>query len=246
MELLSTFAGTRRSRRRQAVWSMVRWSLLAACLLGGALASYRVGVSQSRTEIARLGGDIDRLQELNRLMSERAARAEQQAEAAITRHAQLQQVYRSEVPRGELRELVDLIAERLRSGVPASRLRFLLREATVERKCDKEVETRRVPVHTPVSTGLVGTVGVANDRITISGEGAAARNADGASEAWFDPAQPVTLRFLKIDGDVSTIEGKLPLTHALVLQQTEYLFSIKASEKQQGQIDITTQRCAFP
>jgi hypothetical protein len=246
MELLSTFAGTRRSRRRQAAWSMVRWSLLAVCLLGGAVASYRVGVSQSRTEISRLSGDIDRLQELNRLMSERAARAEQQAEAAITRYAQLQRVYRSEVPSGELRELLDLAAERLKSGVPAARLRFLLRAATAERRCDRETETKRVPIHTPVNTGPVGTVGVANDRITVSGEGMAARNADGAPEAWFDPAQPVTLRFLKIDGDVSTIEGKLPLTHALVLQQAEYLFSIKASEKQPGQIDIITQRCAYP
>jgi hypothetical protein len=246
MELLSTFAGTRRSRRRQAVWSAVKWVVLAACVLGGALASYRVGVSQSRTEIARLEGDLATMHELNRLMSERVAKAEQQAEAAITRHAQLRQIYRNEVPTGELRELVDLIAARLRAGVPAARLRFLLREATVERRCEKEIEAKRVPVHTPISTGPVTTVGFADNRITISGEGASARTADGTPEGWFDPAQPVTLRFLEIDGDVGTVEGHLPLAHALVLGNNEFLFAIKASDKQQGQIDVTMQRCAFP
>jgi hypothetical protein len=246
MEILSTFAGTRRSRRRQAFWSVVRWSVLAICAIGGSLASYGVGVSKSRIEIARLEGDLATMHELNRVMSERVARAEQQAEGAITRFAQLQQTYHSEVPRGELRELVDLIALRLRQGVPGVRLRFLLQHATAERRCDKEVEAKRVPVHTPASTGAVTTVGFADNRITVSGEGLAARTPDGKAEPFFDPAQPLTLRFLEIDGDVGTIEGLLPLTHALVLGNNEYLFAIKASDKQQGQVDVTVQRCAFP
>ncbi|MEK0085429.1 hypothetical protein [Benzoatithermus flavus] len=246
MEILSTFAGTRRSRRQQAFWRAIRWGMLALCIVGGSFGSYRVGVSKSRAEVERLEHDLSAMRELNRQMSERIARAEQQAEGAITRYAQLQQTYRNEVPRGELRQLVDLIDQRLRQGVPAARLRFVLQQATTERRCDKEVETKRVPVHTPTSTGAVSTVGFAENRITVSGEGSPARTAEGKPEPFFDPGQPVTLRFLEIDGDVGTIEGTLPLTHAVVLGSNEYLFAIKASDKQQGQIDVTVQRCAFP
>lgn len=246
MEILSTFAGTRRSRRRQAFWRVVLWGALALLAIGGSLASYRVGVSKSQAEAQRLERDLAAMHELNRQMSERIARAEQQAEGAITRYAQLQRTYQSEVPRGDLRELVDLIDQRLRQGVPPARLRFLLQHATAERRCDKEVETKRVPVHTPTNTAAVSTVGFAENRITVSGEGSTARTADGKPEPFFDPAQPVTLRFLEIDGDVGTIEGTLPLAHSLVLGSSEYLFAIKPSDKQPGQIDVTVQRCAFP
>jgi hypothetical protein len=246
MELLSTFAGTRRSRRRQTFRSFVLWGALALLAIGGCVGSYRVGVAKSRAEVRRLERDLAAMHELNRQMSERIARAEQQAEGAITRFAQLQRTYQSEVPRGEPRELLELIDRRLQQGVPAARLRFLLEHASAERRCDKEVETKRLVVHTPTNTAAVSTVGFADNKITVSGEGSTARTAEGQPEPFFDPAQPVTLRFLEIDGDVGTIEGTLPLAHSLVTGGSEYLFAIKPSDKLPGQIDVTVQRCAFP
>jgi hypothetical protein len=213
----SSFGGTRRNRRRRAAGVAARWTMLAAALLGGALASYRVGVSQGRVELERLQADLAAMREVNRAANERAAQAEQQAEAAVARHARLQQAYRSQLPTGELRELVSLVSERLDAGVPASRLGFVLRAATVERRCDQGLDAKRVVVHTPASAGAIGAVTFAGDRITVTGEGAAARAADGTPESRFDPAQPVALRFLEIDGDVGTARGVLPLAHAVVL-----------------------------
>lgn len=224
----------------------MRWLALLLLALGGAAISYRVGVSQSRVEVDRLEADLADVHELNRMMSERAAKAEQQAEAAITRFAQLQQVYRSEVPRGELRTLLDLLGERLKAGVPAERLAFLLREARVERRCDKAIETQRVVVHTPINTTPVNSVAFASNRVTITSEGQSARKPDGTAEPFFDPAQPVVLRFLEIDGDVTTTEGRLPLTHALVVGSEEYFFTIRPTDRQPGTIDITMQRCEYP
>lgn len=246
MGLLRTFGNTRRSRQRQAVWGVVRWIVLAVLIVGGAAISYGVGVAQSRIEVVRLETDLANMHELNRMMSERVAKAEQQAEAAITRFAQLQQVYRSEVPTGEVRRLLELVEERLKAGISADRLAFLLREARVERNCEKGVETQRVLVHTPINTTPVNSVAFANNRVTITSEGLAARAPNGGPETWFDPAKPVVLRFLKIDGDVTTTEGMLPLSHALVLGNEEYFFSARPTDKQPGYIDITMQRCAYP
>ena len=246
MGLLTTFSDTRRSRRRQALWSVVQWLIFGLLLAGAAAISYSVGVAQNRAEVARLETDLSDMHELNRMMSERAAKAEQQAEAAITRFAQLQQVYRAEVPSGEVRTRLELVEERLKAGVPAERLAFLLREARVERSCEKATETQRVLVHTPINTTPVNSVAFANNRVTITSEGLAARAPGGGPETWFDPAKPVVLRFLEIDGDVTTKEGSLPLTHALVLGNEEYFFSIRPTDRQPGYVDITMQRCAYP
>lgn len=245
MSLLSTYGDTRRHRRRQTFWSVAKWTAVAGLLVAAALVSYAVGVSQARTEIVRLELDLGTMRELNRLMSERVARAEQQAEAAITRFANLQQVHRATTPRGELRDLLDLVEQRLRDGIPAGRLAFLLREARPERRCDKATETQRLAVHTPTNTAPLSSIGFAGSRISVTAEGVAARNLEGGAETWFDPSQPVVLRFLEINGDVSSIEGQLPLSHALVMGDDEYLFAMRASDRQ-GQIDVTMQRCDYP
>ena len=88
----------------------------------------------------------------SRLMSERVASAEQQAEAAITRAAQLQQLQRSRTPSAELQRLMEVASAWLAAGMPADRLEFVLRQASLERACAKEIDTRRVVIHTLVST----------------------------------------------------------------------------------------------
>src|SRR5687768_9154276 len=121
MQKISSVPRTRRARRRQAAGGTLLWVGLGTLAAVAALASYRVGLSQGTVEIARLKADLVAQHELNRLAGERAAAAEQQAEAAIARHAQLLVRQRSEAPGPELRRLSELAAERLRAGVPASR-----------------------------------------------------------------------------------------------------------------------------
>jgi hypothetical protein len=217
-----------------------------AGLLAGAFASHQVGLSQGRTEVARLQADLARSQEFSRRLGERVAMAEQQAEAAITRYAQLQQAQQSRAPSAEVRQLGELVAERLRAGVPAARLTFLLAQAKPEQACAKEIETRRVVIHAAGSTGQVDSVGFAGNRILVTSERRAAPAATAAVQSNDDAARPIALRFLAIDGEVSTAAGSLPLTHAVVQGDTEFRFAVKPSENQPDAIEISAQRCAFP
>jgi hypothetical protein len=89
----------------------------------------------------------------------------------------------------------------------------------------------------------------ADGRVMVSAEGARASVSDTSAgsepEPGFDLERPVTLRFLDIDGDVGSVTGRLPLTHALAQAQEEFLFAIRASERP-GQIEVTSQRCSLP
>lgn len=245
MHLLTTFGETRRSRRRQTWLGTARLAAILLVLGAGALASYEVGSSQRRIEVARLEADLAGLQELNRLLTERAAAAEQRAEAAIMKSARLQQAYNAEVPRGEARALIDLLEKRLRDGLPPERIAFLLREARIERACEQQTDSKRLPVHTSAAVVPPVSVTFAKDKIIVTAEGAPSRNPDGTTTAAFDPAQPVLLRFLRIGRDVAKVEGRLPLAHAMVLGDKEYLFAIKAAP-QAGQIEVAAQACAYP
>jgi len=243
-QLLTTFGETRRSRRRQALLGTARLVAVALAIAGGALASYQIGRSQSGIERARFESDLSALQELNRLLSERAASAEQRAEAAITRAARLQRSYDADVPQGQTRELLDLLQQRLKDGIPAARLEFLLREARVERKCDPPSETKRLLVHTSVTPTPAATAGFAKNQITVTVEGAPQRKPDGRTDPIFDPQQPVTLHLLRIGRDVAKAEGRLPLSHSLVLGDREFRFTVKAADK--GQAELIAQVCDFP
>jgi hypothetical protein len=245
-QILTTFGETRRSRRRQAFLSTARLVGVALAIGGGALASYQIGRSQSRIEVARFESDLSALQELNRLLSERAASAEQRAEAAITRAARLQRAYDADVPRGQTKDLLDLLEQRLKDGVPPARLEFLLREARVERKCDPPSENKRLLVHTSVTPTPAATAGFAKNQITVTVEGAPQRKPDGRTDPVFDPQQPVTLHFLRIGRDVAKAEGRLPLSHSLVLGDREFRFTVKAVDKPQGQVELIAQVCDFP
>ena len=56
----------------------------------------------------------------------------------------------------------------------------------------------------------------------------------------------MSLSFSRIDGEVATISGSLPLTHALVADGQELRFSVRASERQPESLEISAQRCSFP
>lgn len=250
----TTFGETRRGRRRgQTRWGAVRLAAAGLLVAAAALAGYHVARSQARVEGARLAADLAGLQELNRLLGERTADAEQRAEAAVARSARLRQSFEASLPRADIRALVDLLETRLRAGVPPERLAFVLREARQERRCAPGIDARRLPVHTSTSTVPPSVVAFAKDRITVSAEGSPVRRPPDAGPAaapfptpGFDPAQPVSLRFLKIGRDVTRAEGLLPLSHAVVLGDQEFLFTVRPADKAPGQVEVVAQACAYP
>ncbi|MEZ5859506.1 MAG: hypothetical protein R3D28_11105 [Geminicoccaceae bacterium] len=52
----------------------------------------------------------------------------------------------------------------------------------------------------------------------MSGDGRPARDEAGTPADWYDPGQPVTLRFLTfLAGDLSRVVRRLPLVHSVIL-----------------------------
>jgi hypothetical protein len=246
MQAISPIPRPRRVRRTRTARRATLGAVAVACLIVAVLGAYRVGRSQAEIEIARLAADLAAQRELHRLTTLQLAEVEQQAEAAVARHARLVREQKRREPSAELRRLAALADERLRAGVPSARLEFVLAQATSEPVCAREVESRRVAIRTPASTGPIAAATFFDNRVIVTGEGMALRAADGAPGSDFDPAQPVTLRFLEIGGETATATGPLPLAQALVVEGEELRFAARLSEREPGLIEISAQRCQLP
>ena len=81
--MLTTFGQTRRQQRRRALRSLVLSVLALAVIAAGALAVYRIGLAQGRTEAVRLAKDVQRLQAEVRSAAVRAAGAQLDAQGRV-------------------------------------------------------------------------------------------------------------------------------------------------------------------
>jgi hypothetical protein len=79
--------------------------------------------------------------------------------------------------------------------------------------------------------------------VIVTGEGSAFQAADGVQGSAFDPAQPVTLRFLEIGGETASATESLPIAQALVVEGEELRGAARLSEREPGLIEISAQRC---
>lgn len=245
MRNFSTLGRMRRQRRRR-LYARAALGFGALFLLGlFAVSGYQVGLSQKRVEVERLEATLDEVRTTNlRLMEQAAAAAEREARMS-ERVVEVEDAYARDVPGGELRRLLNVVKAKMAAGVPPERLALILDQAGKERDCESRTETKRLTARTPLSTTVDNAVTFADARITVSGEGQMAEDAQGTPEPWFDPTQPVTLHFLMINGEVDNAHGVLPLTHAVVLENREYLFVARTTERR-GVIEITAQNCNFP
>jgi outer membrane murein-binding lipoprotein Lpp len=238
-------AASGRRRKRWSWWSLVRLALVLGLLLLGTSSAYQVGVSQSATELARLRRDVQELQEANRQLTERTAAAEQRAAMVVARVTQAERSFEARMPSGDAKRLLGIVESKLRGGIDPERIAFVLAQVDRPRNCEPRTETKKLQPRTTLSTAPLSAVTFLNDRVTVTGQGATARNAAGQPETFFDAAQPVELRFTKIGGGVETARGMLPLTHALVVGDRELLFAARIGDKP-GIIDFTMQSCAYP
>lgn len=104
--------------------------------------------------------------------------------------------------------------------------------------------TRRFILQTPTTSGANDSVGFAEGFLTVTGTGMSKLTADGNPEAWFDPAQPVTIFFTHLGGEWTDVTGILPLHHSVVVNQTIQRFTIIASER--SFVNVTALVCAYP
>ncbi len=245
MKQLSTLGRRRREARRRFIWNAVRLFGVAALLVLFAVAGYQAGISQSRHEGERQAADLAAAAARNLELTERLAMAEDRAGRLQTQLQALRLDYAANVPPAEFKPLLALLQARARAGVDRERLAFVIEQAGREQTCESGVQTERLLVRTPVSTALENSVSFADRRITVSGDGRPARDESGSPLDWYDPGQPVTLRFLTIAGDLSRVVGRLPLVHSVILGDREWRFQATAS-REPGRIEVVAQSCDYP
>ncbi len=245
MRSYSTLGFTRRQRQRQAQFRLVRYALTLVALGIAGFVAYETGRAQNAAEIERLTSTVQDLE--RELLNARAgAMAAREGErAARERAVAIADRYQRDVPDGDRLALLELLDARLAEGVDAARLQFVLTEVQERDVCDDAIETKRFLLTTPVAVSRENTVSFGDNRITVTGQGAPARDDAGRPEAWFDIAEPVAIRFLKLDGGVSLAEGVLPLTHRLVDGDAEWRFQIRP-QAERGFIEVSAETCAFP
>jgi hypothetical protein len=238
----STFGGTRRRRRRQALRRVVRFMFGVVAVLGVGVYGYQVGVSANQARSEQLEADLARFQRANldlrdeiALVSKRSA----DAEAAVET---LRQRYAAEIPSGEAADLLEQVRDQLSAGVEPERLAFLIEAAGLE-TCGSAPVTKRFMPRTPVSTGPRSFIRF-DELITVTGEGDSARNEAGLPEAWYDPARPVRLEFRTLEGTTTSVEGIVPFTHQMVVDGKEYRFN--AVQGDLRFVEVTAQACPLP
>jgi hypothetical protein len=221
-------------RRRQRVWlGLFKWVLLiGAVFLAGGYAWY-TGSSVARRE-------ADQLQAENTAFKQDIEKLQAQIAEGKGREAGLAQ----QVPPENLRNLMELIRGKVNNGVPVERLEFVISAAMAERSCDAAPSTKRFFVQTPVHQTPGALASFGDNAITVTADGNPTVNPQGKLEAWFDPAQPVTLTFTEAKGAVSKTTGVLPIARSIVVGGFEYKFSIAAGVR--GIVNVTLERCRYP
>jgi len=224
---------------------VLRWLLVLAAIGVVGFVAYETGRAQNAAELDRLGAEVTELEQAVLDARAGALAARERERAARERAHAIAERYQRDVPTGERRQLLALIDRRLDEGLTADRLAFVLAEAEPRESCAEEVETKRFLLTTPVAVSRENTVAFGEGRITVTGQGTPSRNEEGRPEAWFDVSQPVSIRFLKLDGAVSLAEGVLPLAHRLVDGGREWRFQVRPHDER-GFVEVTAQTCAFP
>ncbi len=245
MKQLSTLGRRRQAQRRKFFWNVVRLAAALALLGFFAIAGYEAGRSEGDHLLAQRAADLEEAKARNLKLMEDLATIEDHAGRLESQLRSLRLDYAANVPPAEFKPLLDLLRARTRAGVARERLAFVIEQAGRERDCEATVETSRLVVRTPVTTVLDNAVSFADRRITVSGDGRPARDAAGEPLEWYDPAAPVTLRFLAITGELSRAAGRLPLVHSVILNDREWFFQATAAAEPSF-IDITAQSCAYP
>ncbi|MEM6780896.1 MAG: hypothetical protein AAF569_03445 [Pseudomonadota bacterium] len=188
-----------------------------------------------KTENETLNTQYDELQDsLTELRAE--------AQTANTRFEQIKKEYAELIPEGPMQDLTALLRAQLEKGMDPQRLGFFIRSARPPTGC-VEPDVRRFVVSTPAYRGPASVVSVADGAIKIQGSGASARNDKGQPEAWFDPAQPVSVVFTSQNG-TDRKKGTLPIQHSVVAGNREYRFTIEEGSRSFAKVVFDS--CSYP
>jgi hypothetical protein len=220
----------KQKRRTRRLWSLIKISFFIGTCGGIGYYAHEIGLSVAQEEVLlwktryetqlaqnddlkiELGKDKATLDQLNELL-----------------------------PNEEMKNLIVVATEKTNSGVDITRMSSIIGGISKDAACDAEIESKRFAILTPVSPEQTSTVSYYRGLITVSGTGGSKVNAEGNPEAWFDPAQEVTINFMMPGGERQNIDGTLPLYHSVVTSGSEYRFSVTSGRT--GFADASVQKC---
>lgn len=235
----------RQRRRRRFWWGVTKWSLALALIIAAGIYSYRFGTDLARHEVVKAEARIAELEtEVAGLQQQSAALATDLAKARETVTG-WEARYQREVPTGFVREMMQLVQQKLEAGADEERLAFLVSAADKPRVCDDQPETKRFIVTTELQSGGANdAVSFGERSITVTAQGEAARDASGNLEAWYDPEQPLIVTFTQLGGKTVVAEGPLPLHYSVVAGDNEFRFTALPGAR--GFLTVTADRCNYP
>jgi len=231
----------RRSGKRRRT---IRSFLMVVVIVASGVIGYNLGVYRAERPVREFEDRIADLVADNESMNLEIQELVSVVANSQDRYGALEKRYARDVPNDAQRRLLALATSKLAEGISPDRLAFVIGAVENERKCDGETVTKRFIVLTPLHDGANSSVGFSNGAVTVTGTGTSAINANGALEAWYDPAAPVQMQFTHISGKSVEVAGKLPLRKSLVAGSTEYRFAV--AEGPQGFALVSSDRCAYP
>jgi outer membrane murein-binding lipoprotein Lpp len=236
---------SRRRRRQQTQWLLAKW-LLALLALGAAgFYAYQTGRRTAEIEMGRLQAELSALTTRIAELETETATARGTVQSAKAEAAEWQRRYERDVARGPAKELFDVVQARLAAGVEPDRLKSVLQVTQNRRDCRPEPPVKAFTVYVPELRKPRRPLTFGRGAVSMTIEGALSRDAQGKPEAWFDSAQPVTIRIIRPGGGSSEVSGVLPLFPSQLIGDREYRFSV-ISNRTRGLVDIAGESCRFP
>lgn len=232
----------RRPRRGQQGWHMGRklfkFTALLAALGATGFYGFQTGQRLMADQVAVAQDEVRRLTEAETAGRDTIARLQTELDEQKARADDFAARYAQVAPSEDMKELSAALRAKLDSGLEAKRLAFVIANAERPKRCGGEA-TKRFMVKTAKFDGASTWVRFA-DLITVTAEGAG--SGDGTEQA-FDPDKPVTVHFTAIGGKDSSVSGKLPLQHSMVVKGGEYRFTVAPGAK--GFVEVTGDRCEY-
>ena len=236
-----SFREERRRKKRRA--KFFAYAATVRGVFGLFAVVYMMGLSHGQIDLSRSLARIEELTAQESQHMQARGNAEAARDKAVLELETLRQRYARDVPTGPIREIMDLAATRLERGVERERLKQVLTLMQDQRSCEQP-STKRFVVRTPIDRTSANSVQFADNQITVAGEGVSARDRDGNPEGWFDPAQPLTVRFTIAGGRPQEVSGKLPVTQSIVFGGWEHRFTVAPGPR--GFVTVAADRCSYP
>lgn len=238
----------RQQKARRRTW----WILLIgviAVLMEFLLVRFAImtGVELSKIDMARLQTHIDEQQAAIKTLEGEKQQLANAAKAAADQVQDWERKYAIGVPNGISKTLFDQMQVQLQKGVPPDRMALFIDQSSKPRSCDPEPESIQLYVRTGIGKpgGKFETT-FGGHRLTVTLNGDPAVNTDGQKEAWYDTEKPVTVTFTDPVGKSWDVNGALPLSHQMVVGDSEFQIAFAIEEKRRGYALVTAKRCNFP